>query len=157
MTEKLSGAKARYFKELVKGDTPEMVSANIREEAMTTARLFSMNDEDKAIEIENRLEDLQEAKDFFDKVKLIEPETYAVDAWGFEQTNYENLTVVGTARGSVVVIYAGGVYTISKAKYTAKKPGTALESDHVIMTSWEAPYTANEIADQAMANAYTGH
>ena len=88
-------------------------------------------------------------------MKPVKHEQYAINQWGYEQTNLDNLTVVGTVRGAVIALANDKVFSISKAKYNKKAAYTSL--DDVISTSWGKPYSSNEMASQAAENAYTGY
>ena len=99
--------------------------------------------------MEWELRELAEAEAYFSKVKWDKPQTFGVDPWGYEQTNYENLTIVGHVRGSLVALVGYNVYSIAKAKYN-KRDKYILDS--VRSTSWEPAYT-----DQTEYNAYYGH
>ena len=95
------------------------------------------------------LRELVEVEAYLSKVKWDKPQTFGVDPWGYEQTNYENLTIVGHVRGSLVALVGYNVYSIAKAKYN-KRDKYILDS--VRSTSWEPAYT-----DQTEYNAYYGH
>ena len=101
------------------------------------------------------LRELVEVEAYLSKVKWDKPQTFGVDPWGYEQTNYENLIIVGHVRGSLVALVGCNVYSIAKAKYNKRDKFTHL--DDVRSTSWEPAYTDQELADQAEYNAYYGH
>ena len=102
----------------------------------------------------------QKLKRFFDKIKFFEkPEIYAVCGWGYGQTNYENLKVLGQIGGSMVCIVNNDysdIYTISKSKYT-KKEYANLDSDRVRSTEWREAFTSEALQKNHLYNTYYGH
>lgn len=89
------------------------------------------------------------------KMKRVEkPETYAVDSWGYEQTNTENVQVIGQAGSSMILIGDYATYAIAKRKYVNREYAYL---DDVRSTSWEQAYTSDEIAESRQENMYFGH
>ena len=69
---------------------------------------------------DSNIESLLDVKKFFDKIKFFNtPRVYKVNPWGYGQTNYENLKVIGQAGGSMVCVIDSNysdVFTIQKKK-----------------------------------------
>ena len=159
MATKLTNNEARVFNKLVNGEDWEELFEVEKEKIINTG--YYCSDEQAQRYRDRSIDDLVGVKMFFDKIKFFDtPETYKVNPWGYGQTNYENLIVLGQAGGSVVCIIEGGysnVYTIQKKKYTNKEKYTYLDSDRVRSTSWEKPYSNEAIEENSTYNAYYGH
>lgn len=96
-----------------------------------------------------------EAEALYAKIKpLDKPETYAVNSWGYEQTNTENVQVIGQAGSSMILIGNYATYAIAKRKYTNREHAYL---DDVRSTSWNEAYTSDEIAESRQENMYFGH
>lgn len=96
-----------------------------------------------------------EAEALYAKIKpLDKPETYAVNSWGYDQTNTENVQVIGQAGSSMILIGNYATYAIAKRKYTNREHAYL---DDVRSTSWEQAYTSDEIAESRQENMYFGH
>ncbi len=96
-----------------------------------------------------------EAEALYAKFKpLDKPETYAVNSWGYEQTNYENVQVIGQAGSSMILVGRYATYAIAKRKYVNREYA---HLDAVRSTSWEQAYTSDEIAESRQENMYFGH
>lgn len=159
MATKFYNENARFFNQLLKGADFETIYNDAVKKIEETkyccseAQAQAYKDADK--------NGLLEVKAFFDKIKFFEkPEFYAVDSWGYGQTNYENFTVLGQVGGSMVCILDNNysnVYTISKAKYNNKESYTYLDSNKVRSTSWGEVFTDDELVENSMYNAYNGH
>lgn len=158
MATKFSNGEARFFNQLLNGADFE----NIYNEAVSKIEetKYYCNDEQAQKYKDAEKNGLLEVKAFFDKIKFFEkPEIYRVNGWGYGQTNYENLKVLGQIGGSMVCIVNNDysdIYTISKAKYT-KKEYANLDSDRVRSTSWREPFTSEELHENSMYNAYNGY
>ena len=159
MATKFYNNQARIFNELLNGGDFNVTLQRETEKANNVEYYCS----DEQAE-EYRKQDIQEVLDvkkFFDKIKFFEnPEVYKVNSWGYGQTNYENLKVIGQAGGSMVCVIDSihsDVFTIQKKKYTDKSNYTYLDSDRVRSTSWKEPYTTDAIVEQVHYNAYNGH
>ena len=158
MATKFYNENARFFNQLLNGADFE----TIYNEAVTKIEetKYYCNDEQAQKYKDAEKNGLLEVKAFFDKIKFFEkPEIYAVNGWGYGQTNYENLKVLGQIGGSMVCIINNNysdIYTISKAKYT-KKEYANLDSDRVRSTSWRKPFTSEELCENSMYNANNGY
>lgn len=96
-----------------------------------------------------------EAEALYAKMKRVEkPEVYAVNGWGYEQTNYENVQVIGQAGASMILVGDYATYAIAKHKYTNREYAYL---DDVRSTSWNEAYTSDEIAESRQENMYFGH
>jgi hypothetical protein len=159
MATKFTNNQSRVFNELLNGgDFDEILQRET--EKVNNAQYYCSDEQAKEYR-EQHIQDVINVKKFFDNIKLFdEPEVYRVDPWGYEQTNYENVKVLGQVGGSMVCVIDNGysdVYTIQKKKYTDKAEYTYLDSGKVRSTSWEEPYTNEAMAEQSMYNAYYGH
>jgi hypothetical protein len=159
MATKFYNNQSRVFNELLNGgDFDEILQRET--EKVNNAQYYCSDEQAKEYR-EQHIQDVINVKKFFDNIKLFdEPEVYRVDPWGYEQTNYENVKVLGQVGGSMVCVIDNGysdVYTIQKKKYTDKAEYTYLDSGKVRSTSWEEPYTNEAMAEQSMYNAYYGH
>ena len=152
---KLNNSSAAYFKDLVKGQTVDEITEAIKKDVHSKKDVFNFTYNDIISNISYEIADLNNALDLFNKMKPVKHEQYAINQWGYEQTNLDNLTVVGTVRGSMIALANDKVFSISKAKYNKKAAYTSL--DNVISTSWGKSYSSNEMASQATQNAYTGY
>ena len=154
MTVKFNNSEASYFMALVNGVSIEDEKKIIIEE--TRKQYRTMSDENIEECVNESLEDFEEVAKAFANFKPYEKaEKYSVNSWGYDQTNYENIEVVGQIRGTVIVLGEYTVYGVSKKKFTEKAPYTKL--DDVRSTNWEKPFTSDEILENAMENAYSGH
>lgn len=96
-----------------------------------------------------------EAEALYAKMKRVEnPQLYAVNGWGYDQTNYENVQLVGQAGGSMILVGRYATYSIAKRKYVNREHAYL---DDVRSTSWEKAYTTDEIAENRLENMYNGH
>jgi len=159
MATKFYNNQSRVFNELLNGgDFAEILQRET--EKVNNAQYYCSDEQAKEYR-EQHIQDVINVKKFFDNIKFFdEPEVYRVDPWGYEQTNYENVKVLGQVGGSMVCVIDNGysdVYTIQKKKYTDKAEYTYLDSGKVRSTSWEEPYTNEAMAEQRMYNAYYGH
>lgn len=159
MATKFYNDQARFFNQLLKGADFETIYKDAVSKIEETK--YYCNDEQAQKYKDADKNGLLEVKAFFDKIKFFEsPEIYSVNGWGYDQTNYENLQVLGQVGGSMVCIINNSysdVYTISKAKYSNKDGWTYLDSNKVRSTSWGEPYTDKKIEDNILYNAYYGH
>jgi len=158
MATKFTNDEARFFNRLVKGEDFTTLFKEYENEI--NARRW-LGDPKKGEEYKRReIEDLINVKAFFDKCKLFDkPELYMVNPWGYDQTNYDNLSVLGQNGGVMVCMIEGknyGVYTIAKAKYT-KKECANIDTRGVRSTNWRESYTTDEIMNNVIYNAYNGH
>lgn len=159
MATKFYNNQSRVFNELLNGgDFDEILQRET--EKVNNAQYYCSDEQAKEYR-EQHIQDVINVKKFFDNIKFFdEPEVYRVDPWGYDQTNYENVKVLGQVGGSMVCVIDNGysdVYTIQKKKYTDKAEYTYLDSGKVRSTSWEEPYTNEAMAEQSMYNAYYGH
>lgn len=152
---KLNNSAAVYFNSLVNGQSADEIREAIKKDVNSKKDVFNFTYNDIISNISYEIADLNSALDLFNKMKPVKHEHYAINQWGYEQTNLNNLTIVGTVRGSVIALANDKVFSISKAKYNKKVANTSL--DDVISTSWGKPYSSNEMALQATQNAYTGY
>ena len=152
---KLSNSAAVYFKSLVNGQSADEIREAIKKDVNSKKDVFNFTYNDIISNISYEIADLNNALDLFNKMKPVKHENYAINQWGYEQTNLNNLTIVGTVRGSVIALANDKVFSISKAKYNKKAAYTSL--DDVISTSWAKPYSSDKMALQAIKNAYTGY
>lgn len=159
MAVKFSNNQSRVFNELLNGADYNEVLKRETEEANSAE--YYCSDEQAEQYRKQDIQDVLNVKKFFDKIKFFdEPEVYKVNPWGYGQTNYENLKVIGQAGGSMVCIIDSGysnVYTIQKKKYVEKVKYTYLDSGRVRSTSWEKPYSKEAIIERNYYNAYYGH
>lgn len=159
MATKFYNNQSRVFNELLNGgDFDEILQRET--EKVNNAQYYCSDEQAKEYR-EQHIQDVINVKKFFDKIKFFdEPEVYRVDPWGYDQTNYENVKVLGQVGGSMVCVIDNGhsdIYAIQKKKYTDKAEYTYLDSGKVRSTSWEEPYTNEAMAEQSMYNAYYGH
>lgn len=152
---KLNNSAATYFKDLVEGQSVDEIKESIKKDVNSKKDVFNFTADDIKNNISYEVGELSKALDLLGKMKPVKHEKYAINQWGYEQTNLNNLTIVGTVRGSVIALANYKVFSISKAKYNKKAAYTSL--DDVISTSWDKPYTSNEMGSQATKNAYTGY
>lgn len=159
MATKFYNNQARFFNQLLNGADFETIFKNEVQKIDETQ--YSCSEAQANAYREADKNGLLEVKKFFDKIKFFDkPEHYAVNGWGYGQTNYENFKVLGQAGGSMVCVLNSNysdVYTISKAKYTNKDTYTYLDSNKVRSTSWGEVFTDDEIHENSMYNAYNGH
>lgn len=154
MTVKLNNGAAAYFMNMVHGVSVEDEKQFIIEE--TKKQNQTMTDDVIEERIGYELEDFEDAAQAFAKFKPYEKsEEFAVNGWGYDQTNYENIEVVGQIRGTVIILGNNTVYGVSKKKFVEKAPYTDL--DNVRSTNWEKPYTPDEMLENSIENVYTGH
>lgn len=159
MATKFHNNQARIFNELLNGGDFEEILQRETENANSTE--YYCSDEQVEQYKKQNIQGVLNVKNFFDKIKFFDkPEVYRVNSWGYGQTNYENLKVIGQAGGSMVCIIDNGysdVFTIQKKKYTDKSEYTYIDSDRVRSTSWKEPYTKEAIIENTYHNAYYGH
>ena len=159
MATKFTNNEATIFHQLLNGGNFEEIFEVEKERINSTG--YYCSDEQAQKYKDREIEGLLKMKRFFDKIKFFdEPEVYRVDPWGYGQTNYENVKVLGQVGGSMVCVIDNGhsdIYAIQKKKYTDKAEYTYLDSGKVRSTSWEEPYTNEAMAEQSMYNAYYGH
>lgn len=104
---------------------------------------------------EQATESNAEAEALYKKMKRLDkPELYAVNSWGYDQTNYENVQVVGQAGGSMILVGQYATYAIAKRKYVNREHAYL---DDVRSTSWDKAYTSDEMAENRLENMYNGH
>lgn len=157
MATKFYNNQARVFHRILNGENfEELLNSEISR--LNDIKYFCSKEEAQKYRDQD-LNEVLEAKAFFDKIKFFDkPETYQVNGWGYGQTNYENLTVLGTVGGSVVCfIDRHDVYTIQKKKYTERERWTYLDSNRVRSTDWAKPYNDKEMREQSLYNTYYGH
>lgn len=158
MATRFYNSQARFFNQLLQGADFETIYKEATEKIEQTK--YYCNDTQAEKYRQEEKNGLLEVKSFFDKMKFFEkPEVYAINGWGYDQTNYENLKIIGQVGGSMVCIVDNNysdIYTISKSKYT-KKEYANLEKDGVRSTSWREPYTSEAIQENARYNSYYGH
>ena len=152
---KLNNESANYFKELVNGKDLEALKQDIQKDISSKQPVFHYSDQDMKDIYNDDLEELEKATTLYSKMKPVKHETYAINSWGYEQTNLNNLTIVGTVRGSVIALANYQVFSISKSKYTKKSAYTRL--DDVISTSWEPAYTSKGLQENTQYNAAYGY
>lgn len=152
---KLNDSAAAYFNELVKGRTVSEITEDIKKDVHGKKDVFNFTPDDIKNNISFEIEELSRALDLFGKMKPVRHEKYAINQWGYEQTNLNNLTIVGTVRGSVIALANYKVFSISKAKYTNKAAYTRLND--VISTSWAPAYNSEELQENAQYNASYGY
>ena len=118
MAKKFYNNQARVFHKLLKGeDFSEILKAET--EKINSSKYYCSEAQAQKYR-EQDLKGILDVKTFFDKIKFFEnPEIYAVNGWGYDQTNYENLKVLGQIGGSMVGILdknSSNMYTIQKKK-----------------------------------------
>ena len=159
MATKFYNNQSRVFNELLNGgDFDEILQ---RETEKVNNAQYYCSDEQAEEYRKQEIQDVLDVKKFFDKIKFFdEPEVYRVDPWGYDQTNYENVKVLGQVGGSMVCVIDNGhsdIYAIQKKKYTDKAEYTYLDSGKVRSTSWEEPYTNEAMAEQVLILIVNGH
>ena len=158
MATRFYNEQARFFNQLLKGANFEEIYKEAVKKIDDTK--YYCNDERAQKYKDESKKELLEVKSFYDKIKFFDkPEVYSVLGWGYNQTNYENLEILGQVGGSMVCVLNqkhSDIYTISKSKYT-KKEYANLDKDGVRSTSWQKPYSDDEMQENAMYNAYYGH
>ena len=152
--KKFNDSAAIYFKKLVNGESFEDINQAINQEELSKQPIFHLSNQDVADNITNDLEEFNKALDLFLKMKPLESVEYAINPWGYEQTNLDNIKLVGQVRASLVFIDSNNVYTVSKGKFN-KNELTFL--DDVRSTSWSKAYTPEDKADQIEYNANYGY
>ena len=152
---KLNNEAATYFKELVNGKGLDDLKQDIQKDIQSKKPIFHYSDQDMQEIYKDDLEELEKATVLYGKMKPVKHESYAVNSWGYEQTNLNNLTIVGTVRGSVIVLANYKVFSVSKAKYTKK--AAYIRLDDVISTSWAPAYTSEELQENAQYSAAYGY
>ena len=159
MAKKIYNNQARVFHKLLKGeDFSEILKAET--EKINSSKYYCSEAQAQKYR-EQDLKGILDVKTFFDKIKFFEnPEIYAVNGWGYDQTNYENLKVLGQIGGSMVCILdknSSNIYTIQKKKYTDRAKWTYLDNDRVRATNWQQPFEDEVISENNLYNAYCGH
>lgn len=159
MATKFSNNQAKVFHKLLEGaDFNELLKS---ETIKINSTQYYCSEAEAQKYREQRLQDVLNVKAFFDKIKFFDkPEIYSLNGWGYGQTNYENLKVLGQMGGCVVCVIDDGfsdVYTVQKKKYADKAEWTKLDNYNVRTTDWQQPYTTEEIRENNMYNAYCGH
>lgn len=159
MATKFTNNEATFFHQLLNGGNFEEIF-EVEKERINNISYYC-SDEQAQKYRDSNIESLLDVKKFFDKIKFFDtPRVYRVNPWGYGQTNYENLKVIGQAGGSMVCVIDSDysdVFTIQKKKYSDKSKYTYLDSDRVRSTSWKEPFTNNDIIEQVRYNAYNGH
>jgi hypothetical protein len=158
MSEKFYSTAAIAFNEAAKGVSMEDCIAGYKEDSLRRQREWSMETTPEyraEKELERSLPYILEAYSFYEAIKKWKKqETYKVDPWGYDQTNYENFTVIGEYRGSLVCAdFNCKVWTVRKNKYKAGYTNL----DGVRSTQWEPAYTDKQISDQREYNNWHGH
>lgn len=159
MATKFSNNQARVFHKLLNGaDFNELLKYEI--EKINKTQYYCSEAEAQKYREQN-LQDVLAVKTFFDKIKFFEKaETYKVNGWGYGQTNYENVKVLGQMGGSMACVIDGldcDVYTVQKSKYINKSEWSKLDSHGVRTTDWQKPYSNDEIREKQIYNSYYGH
>ncbi|MBM7617868.1 hypothetical protein JOC36_001461 [Weissella uvarum] len=90
----------------------------------------------------------------FNQMKTVEHQEFAVEPWGYDQINLENVTLIGTYRNSVLLQGKYVLYAVSKSKFN-KRESASLDGSR--MTLWAEPHSYNEIAENVIDNFYSGH
>ena len=152
--KKFNNSAAIYFKKLVNGESFVEVKKDIKKSEKGKQPVFHMTDKDVASNIEYELTELDQANAYYSKMKPLESVEYAINPWGYEQTNLDNIKLVGQVRASLVFIDSNNVYTVSKVKFN-KHELTFL--DDVRSTSWGKAYTSEDKANQIEYNANYGY
>lgn len=152
---KLNNEAATYFEELVEGKNIEALKQDIQKNIQNNQPVFHYSDRDMKEIYSEDIKELEKATTLYNKMKPVKPEKFAINPWGYGQTNLNNLTVVGTIRGSVIALASYKVFSISKAKYTKKAAYTRLND--VISTSWQPAYTSKDLQENAQYNAAYGY
>lgn len=153
MSIKLSNHEADFFIKLYAGIGRINLLKSRYERYQIDARYSSDEIEEIMADEED---ELAEAQQLLDKMKRFEePQSYRIDPWGFEQTNFNNVKAIGTYRSSVVLIGDNKVFMVPKRKFNAKEKYTRL--DDVRTTSWKEPFTSDEMTEQSLKNAYNGY
>ena len=154
MATKLTNTEASYFIKIFNGESKEKIINTF--ELLKQYRLAG-NSSDATEFIKGLEASYNTAKALYDSIKSFdEPEAYSVNAWGYDQTNYENITVIGSYRNSVIAIGDYKVYAISKKKYLERTYAN-LDTEGVTSTNWKEPYSLDEISEQRQNNLYWGH
>lgn len=154
MATKLTNTEASYFIRIFNGESKEKIINTF--ELLKQYRLAG-NSTDATEFIKGLEASYATAKTLYDSIKLFdEPEAYSMNAWGYEQTNYENITVIGTFKNAVIALGDYTVYSISKNKYSEREYAE-LDSKGVRSTNWKEPYSLDEISEQRQNNLYWGH
>lgn len=152
MATKLSNTESRIFHMMIDNKSTEEIARRF------VKNIINHDDINHGLKLFMR--DFNTAKTLFDKVKFFDKkEYYAINGWGYDQTNYENLVVFGEADGCVICAISGQdyyVYAIRKSKYVNKEYAK-IDSNEIRTTSWEQPYSDKKIVDNMLHNAYYGH
>ena len=160
MAVKFNDSKARYFSELLKGKTIQELLADVKETEEWDAEHYGLDPNDIPRRVNDARIEIEQVLEVFNKVKFLKkPLTFAVNAWGYEQTNYENFSVIGSYRASMIAVSDNGrlIYSIATKKFKDKVPGTYLDNYGIRSTDWKPGYTSEDIAEERMYNAYYGH
>jgi len=147
MTTKLENREADYFKQLVSGMTEDQIRDSIKAAADEHVQDGYLRAEYAEGFITDCLDDLAEAVKLFAAMKpLSTPEVYAVHVWGYDQSNYENVTILGQAGSSMIGLVGYNVVAIAKNKYTTR---TFAKLDEVRSTSWEPAISDDTILNNS--------
>ncbi|GAK31040.1 hypothetical protein WOSG25_070170 [Weissella oryzae SG25] len=155
MVTKLTNDEAKYFIELCAGKTKQQI---IGVAALLSDYRLAASKRDSTAFVKSREAAYKIAETLFNSITFFDnPEFYRLNPWGYEQTNYENIKVVGSYKNTVIAFNQHTVYAISKNKYRNREPHTYLDNQRLRSTSWLSPYTNQEIAKQSQENMYLGH
>lgn len=158
MSHKFANRQAQYFKALVQHriePTPLHLANYVSAQVNSMVSEGVIDPEKASALMDYQAQELTPVLSFFNKMKPVKPTMYAVNGWGYDQVNYENVILIGQVGASMVLVGDYDVYSVSKKKFTTKAPYTNLDS--VRSTSWEPAYSTSDIAKQQFENAYFGH
>jgi len=135
MSVKLDNSEARYFRNLITGMTEDQIRDRIQSDIHDRIEEGYIRPEYADSYLAESYRDLEEAAKVYAAMKPLQtPEVYAVNPWGYDQTNYENMTIVGQVGSSMIGMLNHKVVAIAKNKYTTR---TYADLDGVRSTSWE--------------------
>jgi hypothetical protein len=115
---------------------------------------------------EKIIEKTDRMRELIKGIKWFKPEEirlYKIWGWGYDQTNYENLEIVGEKGAYFVAkVHDWNWYKIPKSVGSGFKRKDGTVKDHYSIdssrtTSWETPYASKEIDDQNRLNTFCGH
>ena len=113
MATKFYNNQARVFNELLNGGNFDEILQRETEKANNVQ--YYASDEQAEEYRKQEIQEVLDVKKFFDKIKFFDtPRVYKVNPWGYEQTNYENLKVIGQAGGSMVCVIDSGYSDVFK-------------------------------------------